>query len=196
MPNQNEVVPERTTSRPLCCMNLGPAIRFYKSCVFSALGKLFIFLFADKTTEKIADEMTEMIADEKTTILVAIHLWMVSHTEIAAVMLAVLFSGAHMRALIWLSQDDPGKPKLRVVFAVMHSLMWLTNGTKTVGGPTPSSEAFLASLKLHGTCSLPSKPTLSKSVVLTATFAGCPWSYQKKTLAVIIDGPRLGSRRR
>ena len=60
-------------------MNLGPAVRFYKSCVFSALGKLFIFLIADMTTEKIADEMTEMIAGEMTTTLVAIRLWMVSH---------------------------------------------------------------------------------------------------------------------
>ena len=48
----------------------------------------------------------------------------------------------------------------------------------------------------------PTEPTVilqcqhCPSVVLTATIAGCPWSYQKKTLAVVNDGPCHGSCRR
>ena len=68
MPSQNELVPERTISRPPCCMNLGPAVTFYKSCVFSVLGKLSIFSIADMMNEKVADEMTGMIVDEITEI--------------------------------------------------------------------------------------------------------------------------------
>ena len=49
-------------------MNLGPAVTFYKSCVFSVLGKLSIFSIADMMNEKVADEMTGMIVDEITEI--------------------------------------------------------------------------------------------------------------------------------
>ena len=112
---------------------------------FSALGKLSIILIADMTTEKIADEMTEMIADEM--------------TEMTAVMLAVLFFGARMRALM--------------VVAGKSRQTKAESGVRDV---------------------LPSMSLMCE--VLKAMFAGCPWSYSKKTLAVITDGPCLGPHRR
>ena len=74
MPKQNELVPERTTSRPLCCMNLGPADGF-TSLVFlsSVCSPLCIALrpcvivkiqLDHAVTVMLFDEMTEMIADE------------------------------------------------------------------------------------------------------------------------------------